>query len=49
MSKSKWLCQIGLHKWSKTRVHHIAGSNVDEVQKQCMRCHKIKKWIQEAP
>ena len=38
------LCKIGIHKWSKERVHFHFESHVKDYEKYCLRCGKVKKW-----
>ena len=38
--KNKFLCKLGIHKWSKERFHLISGSNVKDYEKYCLRCGK---------
>jgi len=45
MNFGKILCKIGVHSWSKTRAHHIADSNVKDMEKYCKRCGKTKRWV----
>lgn len=42
----KILCKLGLHKWSKRRFITNFRSNVRDYSKKCLRCGKIKRWIE---
>ncbi len=44
--KPPFLCIIGFHNWSHTRLtSHGFSSNVLDCKKKCLRCGKINTWI----
>ncbi len=43
-NKNSFLCKIGLHKWGRAHLVTSSFSNINDYQKRCHRCGKIKRW-----
>jgi hypothetical protein len=41
-NKDFW-CKIGLHKWSRWRVISYFSSNVEDLEKRCLKCKMVKR------
>jgi len=46
MNFGKNLCKIGVHSWSKTRAHHIADSNVKDMEGYAYKVY-LGEWCSE--
>lgn len=45
MPKDFW-CWIGLHKWGRATYHDLFSSNVRDWKKYCLKCKKVKTWVE---
>lgn len=45
----KILCKLGFHKWNKPIFYDNFSSNVKEYKKKCIKCNKIKRWVEHKP
>jgi hypothetical protein len=41
-NKDFW-CKIGLHKWGRWRVISFSSSNIQDKEKRCLKCGRIKR------
>lgn len=41
-NKGFW-CKIGLHKWSRWRAISFFSSNVEDLEKRCLKCGMVKR------
>lgn len=44
---NKLLCNLGFHKWSRSKFVMYASSHVKDYSKYCKRCGKKVTWIVE--
>jgi len=43
-----FLCKIGIHDWSRSRIVYLDGSNVRDVERYCKRCGKRERRTETA-
>lgn len=44
----RMLCRLGLHDWSRPRVHIDFSSHVKDCEAHCRRCGEVKHWVEPA-
>jgi hypothetical protein len=40
----KLRCKLGFHKWSKSKIHYIWDSNVEDHEQYCKLCNKKRRF-----